>query len=158
MALYPASSSLTERSMFCQFLFKSGLRRIEARFFLPLVMSVQKRSDEDHDPFETVIDQVKRSARAEKDTDLSVEAPETNTAPSPSIRPFRHQKLSRMLATRFFPSASIQNSKIGSRRCHLAQARLDRRKGIPLFHRPLLLVAAKALPLLGVFATGGIFG
>src|SRR6516165_322411 len=38
-----------------------------------VVMGVQKRCDEDHDPFETVIDEVKRSAHAEKDTDLSAD-------------------------------------------------------------------------------------
>src|SRR6516225_5229680 len=38
-----------------------------------VVMGVQKRSGEDHDPFETVIDEVKRSSHAEKDTDLSAD-------------------------------------------------------------------------------------
>ena len=38
-----------------------------------VVMSVQKRAGEDHDPFETIIDEVKRSANAEKDTDLSAD-------------------------------------------------------------------------------------
>jgi pyruvate,orthophosphate dikinase len=36
-----------------------------------VVMGVQKRAGEDHDPFETVIDEVKGSANAQKDTDLS---------------------------------------------------------------------------------------
>ena len=36
-----------------------------------VVMGVQKRTGEDHDPFETIIDEVKRLAHAEKDTDLS---------------------------------------------------------------------------------------
>src|ERR1700741_1207630 len=38
-----------------------------------VVMGVQKRAGEDHDPFETAIDEVKRSANAEKDTDLSAD-------------------------------------------------------------------------------------
>ena len=38
-----------------------------------VVMGVQKRAGEDHDPFETVIDEVKRSANAAKDTDLSAD-------------------------------------------------------------------------------------
>jgi pyruvate, orthophosphate dikinase len=38
-----------------------------------VVMGVQKRAGEDHDPFETVIDEIKRSANAEKDTDLSAD-------------------------------------------------------------------------------------
>jgi pyruvate, orthophosphate dikinase len=36
-----------------------------------VVMGVQKEHYEDHDPFETIIDEVKRSANVEKDTDLS---------------------------------------------------------------------------------------
>src|ERR1700741_3410551 len=38
-----------------------------------VVMGVQKRAGEDHDPFETAIDEIKRSANAEKDTDLSAD-------------------------------------------------------------------------------------
>jgi pyruvate,orthophosphate dikinase len=38
-----------------------------------VVMGVQKREGEDHEPFETVIEQVKHAASAEKDTDLSVD-------------------------------------------------------------------------------------
>src|SRR5258708_851017 len=38
-----------------------------------VVMGVQKREGEDHEPFETVIEDVKHEAGAEKDTDLSVE-------------------------------------------------------------------------------------
>ncbi|MBV9392179.1 MAG: pyruvate, phosphate dikinase [Verrucomicrobia bacterium] len=38
-----------------------------------VVMGVQKRDDEDHEPFETVIEGVKHEAGAEKDTDLSLE-------------------------------------------------------------------------------------
>jgi pyruvate, orthophosphate dikinase len=37
-----------------------------------VVMGVQKREGEDHEPFETVIDEVKASAGVEKDTDLTV--------------------------------------------------------------------------------------
>jgi pyruvate,orthophosphate dikinase len=36
-----------------------------------VVMGVQKQEGEDHEPFETVIDEVKHAARVEKDTDLS---------------------------------------------------------------------------------------
>jgi pyruvate, orthophosphate dikinase len=36
-----------------------------------VVMGVQKRSDEEHDPFEEVIDDIKQAAKVEKDTDLS---------------------------------------------------------------------------------------
>src|SRR6516225_3763550 len=36
-----------------------------------VVMGVQKRAGEDHDPFETVIEEAKRSANVQKDTDLS---------------------------------------------------------------------------------------
>src|SRR6201982_2536826 len=42
-----------------------------------VVMGVQKRPGEDHEPFETVIEEVKHEAGAEKDTDLSVEALQT---------------------------------------------------------------------------------
>src|SRR5246500_3396350 len=42
-----------------------------------VVMGVQKREGEDHEPFETVIEEVKHEAGAEKDTDLSVEALQT---------------------------------------------------------------------------------
>jgi pyruvate, orthophosphate dikinase len=38
-----------------------------------VVMGVQKREGEDHEPFETVIEEVKHAAGAEKDTDLSVD-------------------------------------------------------------------------------------
>jgi pyruvate, orthophosphate dikinase len=38
-----------------------------------VVMGVQKREGEDHEPFETVIEEVKHAARVEKDTDLSVD-------------------------------------------------------------------------------------
>src|SRR5246500_533861 len=38
-----------------------------------VVMGVQKREGEDHEPFETVIEEVKDAAGAEKDTDLSVD-------------------------------------------------------------------------------------
>ena len=38
-----------------------------------VVMGVQKREGEDHEPFETVIEEVKNAADAEKDTDLSVD-------------------------------------------------------------------------------------
>src|SRR5258707_1914708 len=38
-----------------------------------VVMGVQKREGEDHEPFETVIEDVKHEAGVEKDTDLSVE-------------------------------------------------------------------------------------
>jgi pyruvate,orthophosphate dikinase len=38
-----------------------------------VVMGVQRRAGEDHDPFETVIDEVKDLAHAEKDTDLSTD-------------------------------------------------------------------------------------
>jgi pyruvate, orthophosphate dikinase len=38
-----------------------------------VVMGVQKREGEDHEPFETVIDEVKASAGVEKDTDLTVD-------------------------------------------------------------------------------------
>ena len=38
-----------------------------------VVMGVQKREGEDHEPFETVIEEVKNAAGAEKDTDLSVD-------------------------------------------------------------------------------------
>ncbi len=38
-----------------------------------VVMGVQKRAGEDHEPFETVIEEIKRKAGVEKDTDLSVE-------------------------------------------------------------------------------------
>jgi pyruvate,orthophosphate dikinase len=38
-----------------------------------VVMGVQKRPGEDHEPFETVIEEVKHEAGAEKDTDLGVE-------------------------------------------------------------------------------------
>ncbi|MDP9291844.1 MAG: pyruvate, phosphate dikinase, partial [Verrucomicrobiota bacterium] len=37
-----------------------------------VVMGVQKREGEDHEPFETVIEEVKHGAGVEKDTDLSV--------------------------------------------------------------------------------------
>ncbi|MGA8482418.1 MAG: pyruvate, phosphate dikinase [Chthoniobacterales bacterium] len=36
-----------------------------------VVMGVQKREGEDHEPFETVIEEVKHAARAQKDTELS---------------------------------------------------------------------------------------
>src|SRR5246127_851861 len=42
-----------------------------------VVMGVQKGPGEDHEPFETVIEEVKHEAGAEKDTDLSVEALQT---------------------------------------------------------------------------------
>jgi pyruvate,orthophosphate dikinase len=42
-----------------------------------VVMGVQKRPGEDHEPFETVIEEVKHEAGAENDTDLSVEALQT---------------------------------------------------------------------------------
>src|ERR1700723_344750 len=42
-----------------------------------VVMGVQKRAGEDHEPFETVIEEVKHEAGAEKDTDLSVEQLQT---------------------------------------------------------------------------------
>jgi pyruvate,orthophosphate dikinase len=42
-----------------------------------VVMGVQKRPGEDHEPFETVIEEIKHEAGAEKDTDLSVEALQT---------------------------------------------------------------------------------
>jgi pyruvate,orthophosphate dikinase len=42
-----------------------------------VVMGVQKRPGEDHEPFETVIEEVKHEAGADKDTDLSVEALQT---------------------------------------------------------------------------------
>jgi pyruvate,orthophosphate dikinase len=38
-----------------------------------VVMGVQKRPGEDHEPFETVIEEVKEAAHAEKDTDLSAD-------------------------------------------------------------------------------------
>jgi pyruvate,orthophosphate dikinase len=38
-----------------------------------VVMGVQKREGEEHEPFETVIEEVKHAAGAEKDTDLSVD-------------------------------------------------------------------------------------
>jgi pyruvate,orthophosphate dikinase len=38
-----------------------------------VVMGVQKREGEDHDPFETIIDEVKRAAGVEKDIDLSTD-------------------------------------------------------------------------------------
>ena len=38
-----------------------------------VVMGVQKREGEDHEPFETVIEEVKHAAGVEKDTDLSVD-------------------------------------------------------------------------------------
>src|SRR5262249_23962196 len=38
-----------------------------------VVMGVQKREGEDHEPFETVIEEVKHAAGAEKDTELSVD-------------------------------------------------------------------------------------
>jgi pyruvate, orthophosphate dikinase len=38
-----------------------------------VVMGVQKREAEDHEPFETVIEEVKHAAGVEKDTDLSVD-------------------------------------------------------------------------------------
>ena len=38
-----------------------------------VVMGVQKRADEDHEPFEVVIEEVKHLAGVEKDTDLSAE-------------------------------------------------------------------------------------
>ncbi len=38
-----------------------------------VVMGVQKRPGEDHEPFETVIDEVKQAAGAENDTDLTVD-------------------------------------------------------------------------------------
>jgi pyruvate,orthophosphate dikinase len=38
-----------------------------------VVMGVQKREGEDHEPFETVIEEVKQAAGVEKDTDLSVD-------------------------------------------------------------------------------------
>src|SRR5215469_6758869 len=38
-----------------------------------VVMGVQKRSEEEHDPFEDIIEEVKRSAKAQKDTDLSAD-------------------------------------------------------------------------------------
>jgi pyruvate,orthophosphate dikinase len=38
-----------------------------------VVMGVQKREGEDHEPFETVLEEVKHVAGAEKDTDLSVD-------------------------------------------------------------------------------------
>jgi pyruvate, orthophosphate dikinase len=38
-----------------------------------VVMGVQKRAGEEHEPFETVIEQVKHEAGVEKDTDLSVD-------------------------------------------------------------------------------------
>jgi pyruvate, orthophosphate dikinase len=38
-----------------------------------VVMGVQKREGEDHEPFETVIEEVKASAGVEKDTDLTVD-------------------------------------------------------------------------------------
>src|SRR5207245_5450149 len=38
-----------------------------------VVMGVQKRPGEDHEPFETVIEEVKHAAGVEKDTDLSVD-------------------------------------------------------------------------------------
>ncbi len=38
-----------------------------------VVMGVQKRAGEDHEPFETVIERVKHKARVEKDTHLSVD-------------------------------------------------------------------------------------
>jgi pyruvate,orthophosphate dikinase len=42
-----------------------------------VVMGVQKRPGEDHEPFETVIEEVKHEAGAAKDTDLPVEALQT---------------------------------------------------------------------------------
>src|ERR1700749_1105626 len=42
-----------------------------------VVMGVQKRPGEDHEPFETVIEEVKHEAGADKDTDLSVDALQT---------------------------------------------------------------------------------
>src|SRR6202035_6145539 len=38
-----------------------------------VVMGVQKREGEDHEPFETVIEEVKHVAGVENDTDLSVD-------------------------------------------------------------------------------------
>src|SRR3954471_22822221 len=38
-----------------------------------VVMGVQKRPGEDHEPFETVIERIKRKARVEKDTEVSVD-------------------------------------------------------------------------------------
>ena len=38
-----------------------------------VVMGVQKRAGEDHDPFESVIEEIKHKAGVEKDTDLTVE-------------------------------------------------------------------------------------
>src|SRR6202140_609890 len=38
-----------------------------------VVMGVQKRAGEEHEPFETVIEEIKHEAGVEKDTDLSVE-------------------------------------------------------------------------------------
>ena len=38
-----------------------------------VVMGVQKRATDDHEPFETIIEEVKHAAHAEKDTDLSAD-------------------------------------------------------------------------------------
>ena len=58
-----------------------------------VVMGVQKRAGEDHDPFETVIEGVKHEAGVEKDTDLSPRRPQKNGRPLQSPRQRAHRQI-----------------------------------------------------------------